>query len=115
MPIITKPNTISKGTPATFTLDKSALAALSIVSGDAWFSQQSNWKRVRVTYYSTAGKQFESVVFDATQASPTGTFLVAAPARDNFEVFSIVIEDFNHDMLKIDSSLLTKSEFSIAF
>lgn len=115
MPIITKPNSIVKDAVNTFTLDKSALGALSIVSGDAWFSQQANWKKVRVNYFSTVGRQFSTVVFDATKASPTGVFYVSSPVRDNFDVFSVVIEDFNRDMLRIDASLLTKAEFSIDF
>lgn len=115
MPIITKPGSVVKDTANSFSLSKSSLAALSIVSSDAWFSQQSNWKKVRVNYISSVGNQFISVIFDATQANPTGTFYAMSPCRDNFEVFNIVIEDFNRGSLKIDSSLLTKSEFAVSF
>lgn len=115
MPIITKPGSVVKDTANSFSLSKSSLAALSVVSSDAWFSQTSNWKKVRVNYISSVGNQFISVIFDATQANPTGTFYAMSPCRDNFEVFNIVIEDFNRGSLKIDSSLLNKSEFSVSF
>lgn len=115
MPIMTKPNSIAKDAINTFSLDKSALGACASVVADSWFSQQSNWKKVRVNYLSTLGRQFITVVFDATKASPTGVFYAVSPCRENFEIFSLEIEDFNNDKFRVNLNDVVKSEFSIAF
>ena len=46
MPIITKPSTIEKNSPAIFTLNKSDLAQITSVLNDPYFSIQTNWKNV---------------------------------------------------------------------
>ena len=117
MPIITKPNTISKGTPATFTLDKSALAALSIVSGDSYYSDPANWDRIKLEYKSSNSKQTEWVDFKVNPASDSmsGVFEVSSRARGNFNIQNIVICDFDNDRFIIPRSQLTASEFDVTF
>lgn len=111
MPIITKP-AISKGSPASITLDKSSLAALPLVSGDSYFSVQANWNKIRV-YFSAAGGQREVLTFDATQSSPAAQFNVSARARDVFQVQKITIIDFDGGSLDIPRSALNAAEFDV--
>lgn len=116
MTIITKPvGGILKGLPATFTLNKSQVLALSIVSNDDYFSDSSNWKKIILKYESSEGKQQELVRFDATLASPTGFFFVSEQARDLFEIKSLKIVDFDGDVLVVPRSALVAAEFDIDF
>jgi hypothetical protein len=116
MAIITKPvGGVLKGLPATFTLNKSQVLALSIVSNDEYFSDSNNWKKIILKYESSEGKQQELVRFDTTLASPTGFFFVSEKARDLFEIKSLKIVDFDGDILVIPRSALISSEFDIDF
>lgn len=116
MTIITKPaGGVLKGLPATFTLNKSQVLALSIVSNDDYFSDSSNWKKIILKYESSEGKQQELVRFDATLASPTGFFLVSEQARDLFEIKSLKIVDFDGDVLVVPRSSLVAAEFDVDF
>ena len=112
MPILTKP-TITKGTPATFTLNKSLLAALPSVTNDTYFSNQSNWNKIVLSFKSATGSQNEVVVFDATSATPTGTFLISLRARDAFNIIKIDIYDFDNGGISIPRSALNAAEFDI--
>lgn len=114
MAIITKPS-ILKGIAAQFSLDKSELSAISLVSNDSYFSDMSNWYRVNVIYKSSPGSQYEIVEFDATQESPVGHFLVSEKARDIFEVIKVKILDFDGGFLEIPRSSLTTADFDIIF
>lgn len=114
MAIITKPS-ILKGIAAQFSLDKSELSAISLVSNDSYFSDMSNWYRVNVIYKSSPGSQYEIVEFDATQESPVGHFLVSEKARDIFEVIKVKILDFDGGFLEIPRSSLTTADFDISF
>jgi hypothetical protein len=113
MPIITKPSTIEKNLEASITLDKSALAALTSVAGDTYFSDTVNWRQVFIKYKSSVGNQTEIIKFDATQENPSGIFFVSAKARDIFEVRKIIIMDFDGGSFIVPRSQLTVSEFDI--
>lgn len=113
MSIITKPSTITKNSAAEFTLDKVALASLSLVSSDSYFSDSSNWSKVLIQYKSSTGSQKEVLQFDATLASPISQFLVSDKALDIFQVQKIVIVDFDSGFLIIPRSALTTSEFDV--
>jgi hypothetical protein len=113
MAIITKPGSITKGTPATFTLNKSELLAVASVQADAYFSNSSNWNRVSVIYNSNPGSQYEIVEFNATGASPTGVFSVSDKARDIFEVQSVIIIDFDGGIFTVPRSELNTADFDI--
>jgi len=112
MAIITKA-AVSKGSPATFTLSKSNLAAHASVSGDAYFSDQDNWDRVIVVYRSDIGNQKEVLNFDASLSTPTDSFLVSATARDIFQVRSLTIVDHDGGTLVINRANLTTAEFDV--
>jgi hypothetical protein len=113
MPIITKPSTIDKNSPAEISLDKAALAAVSSVVADDYFSDSDNWKEVLIYYRSSTGNQREILKFNATVSSPTADFLVSDKALDIFEVQKIVIVDFDAGSITIPRSQLTTSEFDI--
>jgi hypothetical protein len=113
MAIITKPNTINKGEPATFTLNKADLLAHPSVSGDAYFADSDNWRSVYVEYRSSIGNQRELLVFDAQAATPQTSFLVSLTARDEFDVRRIVINDFDGGKLFITRSELDVEDFDV--
>jgi hypothetical protein len=46
MAIITKPANVEKNSPATFTLSKSELANLSVVSNSIYYNDMGNWSKV---------------------------------------------------------------------
>lgn len=114
MPIVTKnTGTFAKGSKGTFTLDKNALAALPEVSADAYFSNMANWKRVVIGFISTSGNQKERVEFDATLASPTGSFLTSTRSLNSFNVHYILIEDFDRGTFPIRRSSLPTAQFDL--
>lgn len=102
MPLLAIPASISKGASQVVTLDKSAVFALAAVSSDAFFSVQSNVKRVIVEYNSDPGNQKELLVFDMSQETPTANFLVSLRARSSFLLEKIVLEDFDEGTLAIE-------------
>lgn len=113
MAIITK-STVAKGQANEFDLSKSDLAAVSKVVNDSYFSDQANWSKVILQYESVEGEQQEVVVFDASEASPKGSFEVSEKARDSWEIKSILIMDFDGGYLKINRGELTVEEFDIS-
>jgi hypothetical protein len=113
MAIIIKP-TIAKGQANEFDLSKSDLALVSKVVNDSYFSDQTNWSKVVLQYESAEGEQPELVIFDASEASPKGSFEVSEKARDSWEIKSILIMDFDGGYLKINRGELTVEEFDIS-
>lgn len=122
MPIITntvsntwEPENIQKNIASTFTLDKAALAALPLVDADLYYKNIANWNVVILSYKSSIGNQTEFVKFDATQSSPSGTFLVSDKARDIFQIYEIIIKDFDGGFFVIPRSQLNESDFDVVF
>jgi hypothetical protein len=113
MAIITKP-TIVKGQANQFDLSKDDLALVSKVVNNSYFSDQANWSKVVLQYKSSEGKQSELVIFDASEASPKGSFEVSEKARDSWEIKSILIMDCDGGYLKINRGELTVEEFDIS-
>lgn len=114
MAIITKPvEGILKGVPAIFTLNKSQVLALPLVSGDDYFSNSDNWERIILKYKSSEGKQQELVAFDTSLESPTGFFLISEKARGLFEIQSLKIVDFDGDVFVVPRSALNVADFDI--
>lgn len=113
MPIITKPASIQKNSPAEISLDKAALAAVPSVVADDYFSDSDNWKDVLIYYKSSTGNQREILKFNAELASPTANFLVSEKAKDIFTVQKIVIIDFDSGKISIPRSQLTVEDFDI--
>jgi hypothetical protein len=113
MPILTKAVTPVKGSSTLFTLDKAALAAVTSVAADAYYSNSARWKSVNLIYKSSTGSQREVVKFDATLSSPTSKFLVSARAKDIFQIQKIVIKDFDGGTFEVLSSELTTTEFDV--
>lgn len=118
MAIITKTGTPSKGSPTTFTLDKTELASLVSAlesPSDVYYSSSSNWKTVFVVYKSSVGNQSEILKFDAAQSTPSADFSVSSTARDSFEVSKITIHDFDGGVFDIPRTELITSDFDVIF
>ena len=114
MSIITKSGSPIKGSPTLFTLSKSALAAVTMVAADSYFSQLSNWKYIELVYRSSIGKQKEIMKFNALLSSPTANFLVSLKAKDVFQIRKIVIKDFDGGSFEIPRSALNAAEFDVS-
>jgi hypothetical protein len=116
MAILTKP-AVTKGAASIFTLSKTELSQVASVAANVYYSNTSNWKLVKISYHSSEGRQREVVLFDATQLTPTGQFLVSDKAKDIFEVRRIVIEDFDGGSFVINRTDLIDPEtnFDISF
>jgi hypothetical protein len=113
MAIITKPETIYKGQEASFSLSKTELANLPIVSNDPYFQNTSNWLKVVFNFKSSAGNQSKIVEFDATLEDPMGSFYSSSRARDQFQIQSIHIVDFDLQVFIIQRSQLSVADFDI--
>lgn len=114
MALVTRPLTFTKGEDAVYTLDKTELGLLPEVSGDGYFSIESNWRTVSVVMKSAAGNQTKVLVFDATDPSPTAAFFATLKARDDFEVDRLTIFDFDKGTLTIGRVDLPTAEFDIS-
>ena len=116
MAIITKSSSVEKGNEVEFTLNITDLLAHASVSGDAYFSVQSNWDKVFLNYKS-AGYQKEILVFNDVDSgtSSVANFGVFSDARDLFEVHSVIIMDKQGGCLKIKRSDLVAAEFDVDF
>lgn len=116
MAIITKGSNLEKGNEVEFTLSITDLLAHASVSGDAYFSVQSNWDKVFINYTS-AGYQKEILIFNNVDSgtSSAANFGVFSDARDVFEVHSIIIMDKQGGCLKIKRSDLVTADFDVDF
>ena len=115
MSIITKPQSIQKGTPATFTLSKVELASHPLIIADDYFNNTQNWCKIIVTYKSNVGNQYELVEFDATSPVLEGIFLASDKARNSFQVQQIEIVDFDGGIFTIERADLTVADFDLTF
>ena len=113
MPILTKNETPVKGQKAEFELDKAALAAVTSVAADSYFSDDANWNSVEMIFKSNPGKQRRTVKFDASQATPLASFFASVKARDIFEIEKIIINDFDSGTFTILRGELTVAEFDV--
>lgn len=112
MPILTKAS-ITKGTPAVFTLDKTELSIHAAVVADAYFSDMANWKYVSVTYKGSSSIQNKIVLFDISTNQLTAPFKTSLFAEDIFLVDGVTIHDFDGGKLLLPRSLLMTTEFDI--
>jgi hypothetical protein len=115
MAIITKPGVVTRNSPATFTLNKTELASISSVASDPYFTNIANWKKVKLFYMSSTSNQMETVIFDATQASPQSDFLVSDKSIGNFLIQKITIEDFDRGYHIVKRDELVTSDFDVIF
>jgi hypothetical protein len=115
MSIITKPQSVQKGTPATFSLSKINLASHPLVAADDYFNNAQNWSKIIITYKSSIGSQYELVEFDATLPILEGIFLASDKARDSFEVQHIEIVDFDGGIFTINRADLIATDFDLTF
>jgi len=105
MAILTKPGIITKGFPATFTINKENLAGLYNVRIDPYFQFAANWSKISIVYENQF-KNSETVSFDATQLIPIAKFDVSDKVRGEFTVKAVLIFDFDGDVLVIPKDFL---------
>jgi len=105
---------ITKGASNEVQVDKSALALDAKVSGDAYFSDQANWKTILINYQTPTGKQTQVISCDASLATPVGDFNPSLTARDDWEVQSFVIIDHDGGKLEYNRSEMDEADFDIA-
>lgn len=113
MAIISKPQVIYKGIPASFTLFKVNLLGNHVVSANSRFSDINNWKEVYINYMSSEGNQRIRVNFDSNDNFQFGTFKASERARNTFLVESIVIVDLDGEILKVSRNDLNTATFDI--
>lgn len=113
MSILIKPDVVYKGQENTFSLSKNELAGLQTIFNDPYFQNQDNWMKVVFNYKSSSGNQSKLIEFDTTQLNPTGTFTASNRARDVFEIQSIHIIDFDHQIFIVPRSHLDTQLFDI--
>lgn len=89
---------ITKGSPATVSLSKSAL--FDLVSDD-YFSTQSNVSKATVVYMSSTGNQREILTFNLADESPQATFHLSVHARSTFLLSRLILEDFDGGTLTL--------------
>ena len=111
-------SSVSRGVSSTVTLDKTALLAL--VSEDDYFADLSNWKRIVVTFKSNSKKQVEVLSFDASEVSPTASFLISDKSQGDFLIDKIIIEDHDKGYLAVERSEMSDTSsldviFSVSF
>lgn len=108
MALLTFGTTPAKNATSVVTLNKADLLALPQVSGDAFWGASSgtNIKKVVVTFLSTIGGQDKRLEFDFAQASPTANLTFTNKARDNFEIYVVLVKDFDDGELLINRAQL---------
>lgn len=117
MAIVTKDSNLEKGSEVQFTLNITDLLAHASISGDSYFSDQSNWRIVVVRYKSIPGLQSEILVFKNVDSGNTdvANFKVSQKARDSFFVEYIIIVDKQDGKLRLKRSDLVTADFDIHF
>jgi len=105
MALLTIPS-ITKGTIATISLDKTELFALAAVAADDYFSVETNVKRCVVELNSDPGNQRKILQFNLSQSTPTASILISLTGRDSFLLESLVLEDYDGGILVLSRSQL---------
>jgi hypothetical protein len=105
MALLTIPS-ITKGTPALITLDKTILMTLLSEAGDAYYSNASHIKSAIVQYRSDSGNQIKNMQFDLSESSPSAYFYTSTVAKDIFELQKIIVTDFDGGSIQIPKSSL---------
>jgi hypothetical protein len=107
----------TKGTPLVVTLNKENLrtdTALQAAADSYFTTDTTKWKKVSIEMKSNVGEQSKTMVFDATQATPTAEFLLSTTSRDTWEVADTTIYDFDGGFIKLRTSKgqLTVADFN---
>jgi hypothetical protein len=105
MALLTIPS-ITKGTPALITLDKTILMTLLSEAGDAYYSNASHIKSAVVQYRSDSGNQIKNMQFDLSESSPSAYFYTSTVAKDIFELQKIIVIDFDGGSIQIPKTSL---------
>ena len=105
MGVLTK-NSVNKGMPSQFTLNRTALSQLPSVIADPYFSDIDNWYKIIFIYKSLSGNQSETLIFNPSTASSIENFYISSTAKDQFELIRADIYDFDHGRLSLSRQTL---------
>ena len=111
--IITKPVSIDKGVENIIQLSKTDLLLHAKVIADSYFSDESNWSKVFITYKTPEGQVNDVIFEDTSVGTPSGSFNPSLKARDDWDVQSLTILDFDNGSLKILRGDLNVADFDI--
>jgi len=113
MSIISKPQVMYKGIPATITLSKVNLLSNHIVSANSRFSNSTNWKKIQLNYKSSEGNQRIIVEFDESSNFLIGIFSASEKARSFFNIESLILIDKDGEILKLNRTDLNVLDFDV--
>lgn len=106
-------DSLNKGENNVATLDLQALYQKSLgLNFDVLFQDLANWKKVVFTYKSKEANQINFVSFDIERNILKGDFSPSFAARDEWEIVSIKIFDFDNDYVIIKKEELVEPEFN---
>jgi hypothetical protein len=112
MAILSGLSGVQKGELSTVTLDKAALFALPAITG--YYAVQANVKKAIFYYKETTVGQKEVLTFDLSQATPSTTTTFSLKAENQWEIFKIILEDFDSGFFVIEGNDLP-SDIDINF
>lgn len=104
MAFVTYGTTPAKGATTVVTLDKTVVEGMSQIDADAYWTDSANIKNVFIQYKSTAGGQIKVLMFDFSLASPTASLAFSARARSNFQIFKMIVKDFDDGEIVLNRS-----------
>lgn len=105
MALLTFGGSVVRGTPQTVVLNKSVLTNLSAVSGDDYWSDSANIRKVTVAYETVEGDR-RRILFDFTQATPESSIRFSTEARQNWYVGEVILHDFDGGVLILKAAVL---------
>lgn len=104
--LTTKPVYLQKGT--TNSISYSTVSLTALVTDDAYFEDNTNWKKVVFYYRDATGKQKTYVTM---QGSQSGAISVSSRALGNtWQLYKILISDFDGGTYTVKRSSLDSSD-----
>ena len=113
--ILEKPEFFIKDQDNLLKISRLAIKAIPKVSSHPYFRKVKNWKHIIFNYASLPENQMEVVLFDGTLAEPTGNLRVSPKARNQFNIDSVVLHDFDNGWLTLQREDLDSNEFDFIF
>jgi hypothetical protein len=104
--LISKPASVTKGTPQVISFDRDEVAALI---SDEYFQDPLNWSKVTFYYKDATGIQKNYCHMDLV--SDSGSFKVSVRALTNtWQLFKVFVEDFDGGLYVIRRADLGSSD-----
>lgn len=104
--LISKPASVTKGTPQVISFDRDELIALI---DDVYFEEDLNWSKVTFYYKDATGLQRSYCYMNL--ATDSGSFSVSVKALTNtWQLFKVIVEDFDGGVYVIKRADLGSSD-----